>query len=115
MEESLRLTNAVFITADAHGLPRDARQQFRLTIDRRPIAMETILQAVCYHLVQEYPHVLRHDPLHGLTAVYSSNLNDQYRVTRLAEAVTEPAVRAALEGLSTTLARIPQQNNPPEA
>jgi hypothetical protein len=107
MKEAVRLTDAVISLADANGMPLTAREELRLIIDRRPISMETILKAVRYHLIEEYPHVLKHDEAHGLTAVYSSNLNDQFRVARLAEVLEKPAVKRAAQALAAHLAAIP--------
>ncbi|NJL56985.1 hypothetical protein HC928_18910, partial [bacterium] len=70
---------------------------------------QTVLAAVAYHVDTEYPHLL-HDPAqHSLTAIYASNLNDQYAVARLRdlEDVRGTALAAALQRLDEHLSAIP--------
>jgi hypothetical protein len=107
MQEAVRLTNTVIQVADRSGLPGSARKQLTFIIDRRQISMETILNGVRYHLTEEYPHVLQHDPVYALTAIYSSNLNDQFRVARLVENLDNPEIKAAVQQLSAWLVAIP--------
>lgn len=111
MQEALRITDAVISSANAHGMPVNVREELRLIIDRRPISMETILKGVRYHLTEEYPHVLQNDDAYSLAAVYSSNLNDQFRVARLAETLENPPVKASVETLAAGLAAIPSTVN----
>lgn len=111
MKEALRLTDAVLSSADVHRMPLKVREELRLIIDRRPISMETILKGVRYHLTEEYPHVLKNDEAYGLTVIYSSNLNDQFRVARLAETLENPPVKAAAQALAAWLAAIPPTLN----
>lgn len=111
MEEATRLTDAVLQIADRTGFPAEQQEQLRLVIDKRPISMQTIVKGVRYHLTEEYPHVLENDATYGQTAIYSSNLNDQYRVARLVEAVEPPELKAAVQQLAAWLAAIPSTSD----
>lgn len=75
----------LYQTAEEEGLGQAQREAFTLQIDSRPISMETILAAVQHNLTEEYPRLLRLDDPHSLTVIYASNMNDQHRVTQLAQ------------------------------
>lgn len=80
VEQALRITNVA-------GLNQEARLAIRLTIEGRETSMEAILGGVRFHLVQEYHYLLQNETNHSLTAIYANNLNDQFRLVRLNEAL----------------------------
>jgi hypothetical protein len=113
VHDGLLLTDTTLKTADANGLDEKTRQQTTLLIDRRPISMDVILRAVRHNLSLEYPMLLDTHMEHNLTTLYALNLNDQYRVSRLAEIEgLAPQVQAAIAKLATHLQNIPSSNNP---
>ncbi|MDZ4766640.1 MAG: hypothetical protein SGI73_19045 [Chloroflexota bacterium] len=77
-------------------------------IEGRDWMMGTILDGVRFHAVQEYPHLLRNEPAYAQLALRASNLNDQFRVARLAEVPDlPPTTRDALQRLADHLAQPP--------
>ncbi|MBC8097801.1 MAG: hypothetical protein H7Y11_00015 [Armatimonadetes bacterium] len=114
MQQATLLNDALLRTADQHQYPTQARLQLLFKVDGRAISMETVLQALRYHLTEEYPNLLRDETAHSLTAIYASNLNDQYRLTRLAESLAaQPVLQAAAQALAAHLAAIPSQESTP--
>ena len=113
VNEGLQLAENTLQTADKHSLNEAARQQIILKIDRRDMSMDLILRAVRHNLSLEYPMLLDATVDHNLTTLYALNMNDQYRVRRLAE-VDEltPEVQAAIERLSHHLQNIPSSTEP---
>jgi len=109
MEKTDALVKAVFEAADEHGVGKTTREQIKLTIDGRPRSMQTILAGVAYHVTQEYPYLLENFTEHTITAIYASNLNDQYGVMRLNEsdAIEAVPVKSALAALNAHLKAIP--------
>lgn len=79
-EQAIRLSNSA-------GVDQTARRAIRLTIEGRETSMEAILGGIRFHLVQEYYYLLQNETSHSLTAIYASNLNDQFRLARLREAL----------------------------
>lgn len=100
---------AVYRAADQHGLDRAARQQIVIKADGREMTMQVILDGVAYHASQEYPYLLRDLTEHSVTAIYASNMNDQFYVASLqnAEALQESPVLAAVASLAEQLRAIP--------
>jgi len=105
--EGVRRVQAAFQAAEACGLDEAARRALVLTLDSRPISMETILRASEHNLVREYPLLMAARVEHNLTALYALNLNDRYRVAQLAAALSHEAARAAVQRLSEHLDAIP--------
>jgi hypothetical protein len=113
VQDGLLLADNTLKTADANGLDEKTRQQTTLMIDRRAISMDVILRAVKHNLSLEYPMLMDTHMEHNLTTLYALNLNDQYRVSRLAEMESlKPEVQAAVAQLATHLQNIPSSNNP---
>lgn len=105
--EGVQRVQAAFNVADHSGFDEAARRAFTLTLDSRPISMETILRAVEHNLTREYPLLMEARVEHNLTTLYALNLNDRYRVAQLAAALTQASARAALQRLSEHLDAIP--------
>jgi hypothetical protein len=104
------LLSAVYATAESHGISKAALEELRLRIDSRSISAETILGTVRHHIRQEYPLLLRASTQHAVTAIYASNLNDRYYVSRLQEAFQTSAMQQAVARLSAHLDAIPPSN-----
>ncbi len=107
--QAVLLVDAVYAAADSGGMSESLRRTIRLRLDGRDMNMETILAALRHHFTQEYPYLLRHDIAHNLTAIYASNMNDQYWLARLrdAEPLQDSPVRAAAAVLIAHLDAIP--------
>jgi hypothetical protein len=108
VQDGLLLVDNTLKTADVNGLDEKTRQQMTLTIDRRAMSMDVILRAVRHNLM-----LLDSYMEHNLTTLYALNLNDQYRVSRLAEIENlKPEVQEAVAQLAAHLQNIPSSNNP---
>lgn len=105
-----QLVDDVYKAADRAGLDATQRKARKLRLEGRDITMEALLGGVRFHATQEYRYLLRHPTEHSLTAIYASNLNDQFRIARLREQLTEPDLQAALDGLTRHLEAIPPSN-----
>ncbi len=83
-------------------------QQIKIHVDGRDMTLKTVLDGVRYHLTQEYPYLLENFTDHSLTALYASNLNDQYWVQSLAQLDNLPTtLNQPLTNLSAHLRAIP--------
>lgn len=110
IEGAVPLTQAVNVVAEKNNLTKAQRQQITLKLDGRETSMQTILSAIKHHLTEEYPYLLMNLTEHSITAIYASNMNDQYFMTRLkdTDALQQyPAVQQALNQLSDHLNSIP--------
>ncbi len=110
IQQANTLLDTIYTTADKHGFNQQRRAALILIIDRRDISMETILAGVRHNLTREYPYLLRQpDNRQNLNAIYATNMNDQFRVQRLADAdvLDSPPVQAATAALAHHLAAIP--------
>jgi hypothetical protein len=113
VSEGLQLAENTLTIADKYSMDETARQQMILKLDGRNMSMDVILRTVKHNLSLEYPMLLEATIKHNLTTLYAINMNDQYRVSRLAEVVhLAPEVQAAVEQLSTHLQNIPSSNEP---
>lgn len=113
IEQTPALVAAIYAAADRDGLDKNARKVLLLKLDGRDMTVQTVLAAVDHHARQEYPYLLRHLTDHSITAIYASNLDDQYRITRLRDSQLLPAgaAREALTRLSAHLNGIPPSND----
>jgi hypothetical protein len=112
MQETTALVDAVYAAADSAGLDTATRQTLTLHLDGRDWRVETILATVKHHAVTEYVYLLHHPTPHSLTAIYASNMDDHYRVTRLqqAEVVTKSQpIAIRLAALAAHLETIPPE------
>lgn len=107
MTQTEALVDAVCKAADQAGLVTAQRKVLKLRIEGRDVSLDAVLGGVKFHVTQEYRYLLRHPTEHSLTAIYASNLNDQFRVARFSALVTAPGVQAALEALTRHLEAIP--------
>lgn len=113
IDQTPALVAAIYAAADRNGLDKNARKVLLLKLDGRDMTVQTVLAAVEHHARQEYPYLLRHLTDHSITAIYASNLDDQYRVSRLRDSQLLPAgaARDALARLSAHLSAIPPSND----
>lgn len=88
IRDGLKVIADTLRVANQMGLDQTARSAIRLQIEGRETTMEAILGGVYFHLVQEYHYLLQNETNHNLTAIHASNLNDQFRVFRLREALS---------------------------
>lgn len=112
LEAGPKQVQNVFTAADQEGLDENARKRITVTVDGRTQSMQTILATVAYHTKQEYPHLLQNVDSHAITAIYATNMNDQYSVRRLAQLdrLQGTHVQPALEALAQHLEQIPPSN-----
>ena len=82
-----------------------------LRIDRRDITMRTILDTLQFHLEEEYPQTLKVFPADGPNAIYASNMDDHYRLTRLESApeLADTPAQKAVAALCAHLEAVPRQ------
>lgn len=107
MKQTLVLTASTLAIAEANGLDAQARRQRTLTAEGRRTNMDTILASVAFHAAQEFPHLLTNTAQNALGAVYSTNLNDRFLVSRLFDALESGDVREAVGRLVSHLESIP--------
>jgi hypothetical protein len=90
------------------NLSAAAAEQITIHVDGRDMSMKTVLEAVRYHLGDEYPYLLENVTDHSLTALYAANLNDQYWVQMLAQSDDLPeSLSQPMTALSDHLSAIP--------
>lgn len=98
----------VYTTANAHDLDKQGRQRITIQAEGREVDAETILSGVHFHLDEEYVYLLKNLTEHSITAIYASNLNDGFLVTKLSQSEDLPEpVQAAVSALSEQLNAIP--------
>ncbi|MFN8372776.1 MAG: hypothetical protein U0694_07850 [Anaerolineae bacterium] len=109
VKQADRLVNAAYRAAESSGITLEQRKNIVLRIDSRRMSAETILATVRHHTSTEYLSLLRNYSTHSITAIYASNLNDRYYVSRLLEAeiLQNPVVKQAIERLNAHLEAIP--------
>lgn len=110
IHQSKQLLDEVVTLADQNNFGKRERKQLMLKLDGRDMTMQTVLDAVQHHLGEEYPYLLNNITEHSVTAIYASNMNDQYYVMRLRDdpAIQQnPTLREAISKLSQHLNSIP--------
>ena len=104
----------VFTTADTNGLSQDKREQIKLKLDGRMTSLEQTLQMVRHNWITEYPKLIQLDDPYTMMVVQSSNMNDQYRVSKFAitDDISSTEVKQALEALNEHLMSLPTIERP---
>jgi len=117
IDAGLQTLATIFITADAQGLPLEKRQQLKLKIDGHMTSLEQSLQMVRHNWLNEYPKLIQLDDPYTMMVIQSSNMNDQYRVSRfaIADEVASDEVKQALETLNQHLMNLPTIERPDNA
>ena len=109
IEQGQVLTRNALSTADTHGLDETARKQHVLTVEGRPISMQTILAGVQHNFEREYMPLLDSGLEHSWLTLMAFNMNDRYRLTQLAESLAHvSAVQQAIMTLEAHLAVLPR-------
>ncbi len=106
--EGEQLTSALLTLIDQHNM--DCNTITR-KIEGREMSLETVLGGVHYHLREEYPYLLRHLTRHSITAIYASNMNDQYFVSSFINSIENATIRQALQNLDQHLQSIIPETN----
>lgn len=113
IDEAGKLATAAVAAAEQGGMDPAARRAFTVRIEGRDMSLHTILETVRHHTGEEYPYLLRHLTNHSITAIYASNMNDQFYVARLADddRLAGHDLLAALARLRDHLHQIPSTNS----
>ncbi len=112
MQQTIQLTDNIFTIADKHALDEPARKTLMLRIDKREIAMQTILAAVKHNVQREYPLLLASRVEHFAGAIQALNHNDCYRISQLGQTLgAYPQVQQAVQRLETHLLALPTNSN----
>lgn len=112
LKEAQQLLTAAYAAAEAEKLDLATRKAFSLRLDGRNWSMELVLSSLQFHLSKEYPSLLKSRVEHNLTTLYALNLDDQYRVSKLAAADLPAPLQTTLQALATHLQNIPSSKNP---
>ncbi len=110
IDSAVPLTQAIDEACEKSGLDKAQRQQTRLTLDGRETSMQTVLNTFKHHFTEEYPYLLNNLTEHSITAIYASNMNDQYFISRLHDSepiVQNDTVLQAISRLGEHLGNIP--------
>lgn len=111
LRSTVKLTDAACAAADANGLPKAAREAFKLRIEGRDVSMETILATVRFHADQELPTLMRRPDDFNYVTLQATLMNDHFLVSRLAQAESLPAdVRAAVNALTVHVQNLPKRD-----
>ena len=110
--EGQRLIKVAYAAAEAEGMNQASRKALQLRLDGRSWSMELVLSSVQFHMLTEYPSLLKSYTEHTLTTFYALNLDDQYRVAQLATQDLPLPVQTAVQTLASHLQNIPSSKNP---
>lgn len=107
LDEAARYIDTVERTASVNP------EKVVLRIEGRDVSMAHILAALRYHITEEYPYLLRHPTEHNFTAIYASNMNDQFWTMKLEAApeLQDKQTLAAVTALRQHLEAIPSQSS----
>lgn len=107
MKRSAALADAALAAADAEGLNQEARRKRTLTAEGRRTNMETIIAAVRFHASEEFPHLLSNFSQTSITAIYATNVNDRFLITKLFDTLEAGMLREAVGKIASHLESIP--------
>jgi hypothetical protein len=74
-------------------------------VNRREMALSTVLNGVRFHAQEEYPHLLANEPAYAFLAIQGANLNDQHALNQFLAGEMPAALRLALEKLGEHLTK----------
>src|SRR5690606_4937402 len=83
MNQSAALVDAALSAADSEGLDQAARRNRTLSAEGRRTNMEAILATVRFHALEEFPHLLSNFSQTSITAIYATNVNDRFLISKL--------------------------------
>lgn len=107
MQQTVTLTDSAFAAAAAAGLDQTARRKLTMTAEGRRTNMETVLAAVKFHAAEEYKHLLTTPTPTVIGAIYGTNLNDRFLLSKLFDILEAESARAAVGRLMSHLESIP--------
>lgn len=107
MKRSISLTDAAFAAAGAAGLDHESRRKHTFTAEGRRTNMETILSSVRFHASEEFPHLLSNYSQTSITAIYATNVNDRFLISKLFDTLEAGALREAIGKILSHLEAIP--------
>lgn len=107
MKHSAELATAALQAADAQGLDQAARRSRTLTAEGRRTNMETILTTVRFHALAEFPHLLSNFSQNSISAIYATNVNDRFLISKLFDTLEAGALREAVGKIANHLESIP--------
>lgn len=114
IHDGLQKLAQVTVAADTNDLTQAQREQLILKLDGRDTSFEQSLQMVRHNLINEYPKLIALDDAYTMMVIQSSNMNDQYRISRfmLSDDISTPAIQQAIEDLNDHLLNLPTINRP---
>jgi hypothetical protein len=107
MKRSAELADAALAAADAEGLDQESRRKRTLTAEGRRTNMDTILNAVRFHASEEFPHLLSNFSQTSITAIYATNVNDRFLISKLFDTLEAGILREAVGKIASHLESIP--------
>lgn len=107
MKRTVILADAALAAADAEGLDQGLRRKRTLTADGRRTNMETILMSIRFHASEEFPHLLSNFSQTNMTAIYATNINDRFLISKLFDILEAGNLREAVGRISSHLDSIP--------
>lgn len=111
MKRSAALADAALAAADAEGLNQEARRKRTLTAEGRRTNMETIIAAVRFHASEEFPHLLSNFSQTSVSAIYATNVNDRFLISKLFDTLEAGIMREAVGKIASHLESIPPIQN----
>jgi hypothetical protein len=115
---TVTLVDETLIAADSAGFGAAQRSEFRITLDKRAVTLESGLQTIRHHAAREYPYLLKNFTPYSLMTLQATNLNDRYTMLRFADETALPApLRDSLARLRDHLDALPsvQDSAPPSS
>jgi hypothetical protein len=116
VETGVVLIDETLAIADQHGFDAPTRQKTTIMLEKRATAVEVLFANVRHNLTLEYPKLMHARVDHNLTTLYAMNLNDQFFIAQITQAmqagdiqVNEPVLNATLK-LENYLQNIPSTN-----
>jgi uncharacterized protein (DUF2141 family) len=107
MKRSAELADAALAAADVEGLDQETRRKRTLTAEGRRTNMETILASVRFHASEEFPHLLSNFSQTSITAIYATNVNDRFLISKLFDTLEAGKLREAVGKIASHLESIP--------
>jgi acetyl esterase/lipase len=111
MKRSAELVDAALAAADSEGLDQAARRKRTLTAEGRRTNMEAILASVRFHALEEFPHLLSNFSQTNVSAIYATNVNDRFLISKLFDALETGSLREAVGKIASHLESIPPIQN----
>lgn len=111
MLETSTLTDAVAAACAGIGLDTAARRKTILMIEGRRVNLNTVLLAAKFHAQHEYRLLLQTPDERSLTALYATNVNDCFLLSRFISVLPDGDAQILLKRLITHLEAAPMFQN----